>query len=155
MRARDRLPEPDTGNPIRDLAIRWSHPTWLARRYVQRFGRDEALRLLQCNNKTPTYSIRVCRTHADVEELSGELISNGVALRESPSLEDYFYVDSLGPLIRQGYVDRGQCAVHDESAGLVVELLNPKPGETILDACAAPGGKATAIACRMRNTLEY
>ena len=151
-RARDRLPEPDTGNSIRDLAIRWSHPTWLTRRYVQRFGRDEALRLLQYNNKTPTYSIRVCRTHADVEELSGELISNGVALRESPSLEDYFYVDSLGPLIRQGYVDRGQCAVHDESAGLVVELLNPKPGETILDTCAAPGGKATAIACRMRNT---
>ena len=49
-------------------------------------------------------------------------------------------------------MDRGQCAVHDESAGLVVELLNPKPGEIILDACAAPGGKATAIACRMRGT---
>ena len=151
-RARDRLPEPDTGNSIRDLAIRWSHPTWLTRRYVQRFGRDEALRLLQYNNKTPTYTIRLCQTNANVEELSGELISKGVALRESPSLEDYFYVDSLGPLIRQGYVDRGQCAVHDESAGLVVELLNPKPGETILDACAAPGGKATAIASRMRGT---
>ena len=45
-RAMDRLPEPDTGNSIRDLAIRWSHPTWLTRRYVQRFGRDEAIRLL-------------------------------------------------------------------------------------------------------------
>lgn len=152
VRARDRLPEPDTGNPIRDLAIRWSHPTWLARRYVQRFGRDEALRLLQCNNKTPTYSIRVCRTRANVRELLDELKTKGVALHASPSLEDYFYVDSLGLMIRQGYVDRGLCAVHDESAGLVVELLNPKPGETILDACAAPGGKATAIACRMRNT---
>ncbi|MDE2827960.1 MAG: 16S rRNA (cytosine(967)-C(5))-methyltransferase RsmB [Bacteroidota bacterium] len=151
-RAMDRLPEPDTGNPIRDLAIRWSHPTWLARRYVQRFGRDEALRLLQCNNKTPTYSIRVCRTRANVQELLDELKTKGVALHASPSLEDYFYVDSLGLMIRQGYVDRGLCAVHDESAGLVVELLNPKPGENILDACAAPGGKATAIACRMRGT---
>ena len=151
-RAMDRLPEPDTGNSIRDLAIRWSHPTWLTRRYVQRFGRDEAIRLLQCNNKTPTYTIRVCRTHADVQKLLDELNSKGVALRASPFLDDYFYVDSLGPLIRQGYMDRGQCAVHDESAGLVVELLNPKPGEIILDACAAPGGKATAIACRMRGT---
>lgn len=152
VRARDRLPEPVTGNSIRDLAIRWSHPTWLTRRYVQRFGRNEALRLLQCNNKSPTYSIRVCRTRANVQELLDQLNSKGVTLHASPSLEDYFYVDSLGPLIRQGYMDRGQCAVHDESAGLVVELLNPKPGETILDACAAPGGKATAIACRMRGT---
>ncbi len=151
-RARDRLPEPDTGNSIRDLSIRWSHPTWLTRRYVQRFGRNEALRLLQCNNKPPTYSIRVCRTRANVQELLDELNSKGVALHASPSLEDYFTVDSLGPLIRQGYMDRGQCAVHDESAGLIVKLLNPKPGETILDACAAPGGKATAIACRMRGT---
>ncbi len=152
VRARDRLPEPDTGNSIRDLSIRWSHPTWLTRRYVQRFGRDEALRLLQCNNMPPTYSIRVCRTRANVQELLDELNSKGVALHASPSLEDYFTVDSLGPLIRQGYMDRGQCAVHDESAGLIVKLLNPKPGETILDACAAPGGKATAIACRMRGT---
>ena len=152
VHAKDGLPEPDTGNSIRDLAIRWSHPTWLTRRYVQRFGRNEALRLLQCNNKSPTYSIRVCRTRANVQELLDELNSKGVTLHASPSLEDYFCVDSLGPLIRQGYMDRGQCAVHDESAGLVVELLNPKPGETILDACAAPGGKATAIACRMRGT---
>ena len=152
VRARDRLPEPDTGNSTRDFAIRWSHPTWLTRRYVQRFGRDEALRLLQCNNKTPTYSIRLCRPRADMQELLDELNSKGAALRASSNLADYYYVDSLGPLIRQGYMGRGQCAVHDESAGLVVELLNPKPGETILDACAAPGGKATAIACRMRGT---
>ena len=152
VRERDRLPEPDTGNSIRDLAIRWSHPTWLTRRYVRRFGRDEALRLLQCNNKTPTHSIRLCRSRVDVQELLDELNSKGVEMRASSYLEDYFYVDSVGPLIRHGYMDRGQCAVHDESAGLVVELLNPQPGETILDACAAPGGKATAIACRMRGT---
>ncbi|MCY4674755.1 MAG: 16S rRNA (cytosine(967)-C(5))-methyltransferase RsmB [Bacteroidetes bacterium] len=152
VRAQEMLPEPDTGNPIRDLAIRWSHPTWLTRRYVQRFGRNETLRLLQCNNQTPTYSIRVNRTHTDVQQLLNELNTQGIVLRASHFLENYFHVDSLGPLIRQGYMDRGQCAVHDESAGLVVELLNPKPDEIILDACAAPGGKATAIAYRMRGT---
>ena len=49
-------------------------------------------------------------------------------------------------------MSRGICSVHDESAGLVVALLDPKPGEIILDTCAAPGGKALAAACRMQGS---
>ena len=152
VRARTTLPEPRTGNSVRDLAIRWSHPTWLTRRYVKRFGVDVATRLLQQNNEAPVYGIRVNQTHISAAQLLDDLSAQGIAANPSPFLEDYLRTTSLGPLIRKGYMSRGVCSVHDESAGLVVALLDPKPGEIILDTCAAPGGKALAAACRMHGS---
>jgi len=57
----------------------------------------------------------------------------------------------LGQLLRAGFVARGLCAVQDEATGLVVSLLAPAPGDSVLDACAAPGGKALYIADRLRG----
>ncbi len=150
-RAHSSLPEPDTGNSVRDLAIRWSHPTWLTKRYIRRFGIDEATHLLRCNNAAPTYTIRVNRMQMTAEELRDELTAQNICVSRSMFLEDFLRIRSLGYLIREGYLERGICSVQDESAGLVVALLNPQPGETILDTCAAPGGKALAIACRMKG----
>lgn len=152
VRAHAALPVPGTGNPVRDLAIRWSHPTWLVRRYVKRFGTEEATQLLQRNNEAPAYSIRVNRMHMSTEELLHEFSAQEIRVSRSDFLEDYLHITSVGPLIRKGYMDRGVCSVHDESAGLVVELLDARPGEVILDTCVAPGGKVLAAACRMQGS---
>ena len=152
VRAQETLPEPDTGEPVRDLAIRWSHPTWLVRRYVKRFGMDEATLLLQHNNEPPVFGIRVNSMHTSPDQFEAELRDRKIQADRSDFLEEYFRVKPVGSLIREGYLDRGVCSVHDESAGLVVALLDPQPGETVLDTCSAPGGKALAIACRMQGT---
>ena len=152
VRERTMLPEPNTGDPVRDLAIRWSHPTWLTRRYMKRFGVDESTQLLQRNNEAPAYSIRVNRMYMSTAQLLDEFSAQGIQSNRSDFLENYFRVKSLGALVRKGYMNRGACSVHDESAGLVVALLEPQPGETILDTCAAPGGKASAIADRMQDS---
>jgi len=152
VRAHPMLPVPDTGDPVRDLAIRWSHPTWLTRRYVRRFGMDEASILMQRNNDFPAYTIRVNRMFKDIMQLMEEFGDHDIQVSQSDFLEEYLHVHSLGPLIRNGYMERGICSVHDESAGLAVLLLDPRPGETVLDVCAAPGGKALAVACRMQGS---
>lgn len=147
----DALPEPDTNDSDRNLAIRWSHPTWLTRRYVARFGAQEAVQLMQANNCTPRHFVRVntlCIDKADFEE---RLVALQVDYSKAPHLNDYYQVSNLGPVIRAGMLQQGLCAVHDQSAGLVVRLLDPQPGDTILDACAAPGGKTCHIAQRMRD----
>ncbi|MCY4205170.1 MAG: 16S rRNA (cytosine(967)-C(5))-methyltransferase RsmB [Bacteroidetes bacterium] len=149
VRAHARLPEPETGDSVRDLAIRWSHPTWLVRRYVKRFSVEEAAVLLQRNNDPPAYTVRINQIFMETVQFIEELEDHGFQANQSGLLEEYVHLKSLGPLIREGFIDRGLCSVHDESSGLVVALLDPQPGETILDACAAPGGKALAIACRM------
>jgi len=152
VRAQNRLPEPQTGNQVRDMAIQWSHPTWLTRRYVHRFGINDAVQLMKHNNEPPHYSIRVNQMKTTTAQLVEELRKHGISTTQSGLLEHYIRINSIGSLIREGYFEQGLCSVHDESAGLAVAMLDPQPDEIILDACAAPGGKALAIACQMQGS---
>lgn len=145
------LPEPGTGDAARDLAVRHSHPTWMARRWLKRFGAEEAAALLEANNRRPAYGVRAHPAKASVDELAAFLENEEVTFEPSPYLGDYLRVESVQPLVRQGWLAEGRCAVHDESAGLAVRLLDPQPGETVIDACAAPGGKTLAAAARMQG----
>jgi 16S rRNA (cytosine967-C5)-methyltransferase len=151
LRAREsgRLPQPSTGNVVRDLAVRHSHPNWIVRRWVERFGPEEAERLLVHDNAAPRYALRVNTRRHRVDDFRADLDALGVAHEASPYLDDFVRVERLQPVLRAGWFDEGRCAVQDEAAGLVVRLLDPQPGETVRDVCAAPGGKALYAAMRM------
>ncbi len=151
LRRQDRLPAPATGDPAEDLALRHSHPTWMVRRWLARFGPDETEALLAWNNARPVYGLRAATLKASVAAFRARLDALGVAWEPSLYLDDFVRVRRLQPVLRAGLLDEGCCAVQDESAGLVVRLLDPQPGETLLDACAAPGGKALYAAARMQN----
>ena len=145
------LPIPDTGKPVRDLAIRHSHPTWLVRRWLDRFGEEETVALLKSNNARPSYGLRINVLRTTLGDFGKRLDDLGVAWRPSEYLDDFAVVEQLQPIIRAGLLAEGLCAVQDEAAGLVVRILAPQPGETILDGAAAPGGKALYAAQLMGN----
>ncbi|MDX1530609.1 MAG: transcription antitermination factor NusB, partial [Rhodothermales bacterium] len=151
LRERDRLPEPDTGKPERDLAVRHSHPTWLVRRWLRRYGEEATQALLRIDNARPRYALRVNPLKTTPEDLGERLTELGVEWEPSRYLDDFLAVDALQPVLRAGLFEEGLCAVQDEAAGLVVRLLDPQPGETVLDGAAAPGGKAIYAALRMQN----
>ncbi|HMB92500.1 MAG TPA: 16S rRNA (cytosine(967)-C(5))-methyltransferase RsmB [Rhodothermales bacterium] len=151
VRQRDRLPEPKMDDLAERLAITHSHPTWLVRRWLDRFGPDDTEALLVWNNTRPTYGVRVNTLKTSMADFQARLDTLEVKWEPSPYLDDFVRVQGLQPLIREGVLDEGLCAVQDESAGLVVRLLDPQPGETLVDACAAPGGKALYAAERMDN----
>ncbi|MEM6785595.1 MAG: 16S rRNA (cytosine(967)-C(5))-methyltransferase RsmB, partial [Bacteroidota bacterium] len=156
-RRRDALPEPDTGKAARDLAVRHSHPTWLVRRWLARFGTGDTEALLLADNAPPTYSLRLNTQrhsiedgHAMLTQLGHDLgAEQGFDWEPSPYLDDFVRVERLQPVVRAGGLADGTWAVQDEAAGLVVRLLDPQPGETIRDIAAAPGGKALYAALRM------
>jgi 16S rRNA (cytosine967-C5)-methyltransferase len=149
LRAGDRLPEPETGDAAEDLAIRNSHPTWMVRRWLDRFGPEDTGALLRWNNERPVYGVRIAGDDpADFKRLLDEA---EVEWEASPYLDYFVRVRSLQPILRAGWLGEGRCAVQDESAGLVVRLLDPQPGETIIDGCAAPGGKSMHAAAMMRG----
>ena len=165
LRSKEKLPEPASGDAADDLAVRHSHPTWMVRRWLERFGPEETDALLQWNNARPTYHIRVNTLRQPVDEFLASLpqeqaassaAENNIsgsdesgAVIRSPYMDDFLRVGSLQPLLDR--IRSGDCAVQDESAGLVVRLLDPQPGESLLDGCAAPGGKTLYAAALMQN----
>lgn len=148
---RDALPVPATGDPAEDLAVAASHPTWLVRRWLGRYGEDETRALLTADNATPSFGLRANLLKTTVEDLGARLTALGVGWRPSAYLDDFLVVERLQPVLKAGLLDEGLCAVQDEAAGLVVRVLDPRPGERLLDGAAAPGGKAVYAAQRMDN----
>ncbi|NBC18495.1 MAG: 16S rRNA (cytosine(967)-C(5))-methyltransferase RsmB [Bacteroidetes bacterium] len=151
QRSRERLPTPSEDDPAEALALTHSHPTWMVRRWLERFGREETEALLRWNNTRPIYGLRINLLKTTVEAFTTRLDEVEVEWSRSPYLDDVVRVASVQPILRSGWLDDGVCAIQDESAALVVRLLDPQPRETIVDGCAAPGGKTLYIAERMHD----
>lgn len=124
------------------LSVRHSMPPWLVAALGGQLPDGELEDLLASLNRPPTLTLRVNTLRSTREQLLAQLTDVGIKAspgRLSPSalvLEGSMPPDSLAPLAA------GMCTVQDEGAQLPVLLLGPMPGEKILDACAAPGGKA-------------
>ncbi len=130
----------------RGLAVRWSHPEWLVKRWIGRFGLEETQQLLEFNNRKPVFSVRISSQRDEFEAFMAEA---DVSWEPSRWISDFVRVRRLQPIVRGGWLSDGRCAVQDESAGLVIQLLDPQPKDTVVDACAAPGGKTRFIAERI------
>src|SRR5690606_6229139 len=78
---RGALPSPATGDTADDLAVRESHPTWLVRRWLDRYGEAETLALLRADNAAPAYSLRVNLLKTTADALGERLSSLGVGWR--------------------------------------------------------------------------
>lgn len=152
LRNRENLPEPNTGDKVEDLAIRMSHPTWMVRRWVDRYGFQDTRKLLEWNNSRPYYSLRINEYQITRAEFITWIEEAGIEWEPSPYLDDYVRVKQLQPIIRGGLLEKGWCVVQDESAAMVVRVLDPQPGEVVIDGCAAPGGKCLYTAERMRRS---
>lgn len=149
LRDRDVDPFPPDMDPAERLAIRWSHPTWIVRRWLKRFGEAETAKLLERNNRPPIHGLRIEGPSAARTSFSDMLREARIDWEPSAFLTDFVRVIRLQPVIRARWIERGYCTVQDESTGIVVRLLDPMPGDHVVDACAAPGGKSMYAASRM------
>jgi 16S rRNA (cytosine967-C5)-methyltransferase len=136
----------------RHLSIVYSHPFWMTVRWIQRFGEAVAEDLLRANNERPKIALRVNRLRCKPEELYAFLDANEVKRWEAPlDKERMILVGSLSSIQEWKPFQDGWFSVQDTSAALVSRLANPQPGALVYDLCAAPGGKATAMAEQMND----
>jgi len=140
-----------TERPVEHLALKYFHPQWLVDRWVKRLGAEECEALCKANNETPPLSVRTNTLKIDRSSLLERLASEGVAGEISPWTPEGIVCRDYPALARLESLRMGMFQVQDESSMLVAHVLGPQPGETVIDACGAPGGKSTHIAALMEN----
>ncbi len=138
-----KLPE----NPVERLGISHSFPDWIIEAWLEQLGFEETERLCAWMNQTPTIDLRVNILRSSLEEVESAFKSAGVLVRPIPYLpQGLRLISSTGPIQNLPGFREGWWTVQDSSAQLVSHLLDPKPGNVVIDVCAAPGGKTTHIA---------
>jgi 16S rRNA (cytosine967-C5)-methyltransferase len=139
-------------NPLKHISARYSHPEWMVKRWIDRYGIDGTIHLCSANNLRPPLYVRTNLLKTSREELIDILTKEGVLASISHNLPESIEIANLGSSIDDlPSYRRGLFQVQDESSMLVTHILDPKPNETIIDACSAPGGKSTHIAEFMQN----
>ncbi|MFQ5582938.1 MAG: 16S rRNA (cytosine(967)-C(5))-methyltransferase RsmB [Calditrichia bacterium] len=133
------------------VAVQYSHPSWLVQRWIEYWGIDEVEKLCEANNSRPRVCVRLNRLVAQEDSFFSILEENSIPYEVHPDFPDFVWIDDFSEFRKLEFLKKGWVSVQDVSAGLTIHLLDPRPGETILDMCAAPGGKAGYIAEKMHN----
>ena len=150
VRDRDNLRAALAKEPI---GVRESHPDLLTERWTRWWGETKTLALCRWNNNRPAVTLRVNRRKGTIDELLTALTAAGIAAVPDTFAPEQFLVLPSGVQVPDlpGYGE-GRFTVQDPATSVAVDLLDPQPGELVLDACAAPGGKTFLIAERMNDT---
>jgi 16S rRNA (cytosine967-C5)-methyltransferase len=136
-------PEQVIADPAEALAVAASHPQWLVDRWRRRLGDEEARALMMAENRPSGMSLRVHPGRTDRETLRRALAERGI--ETEPGALSRVSLRVRGNFSPARVPEFNRFFVQDESETLVGELLDPQPGETVLDLCAAPGGKTCHI----------
>ncbi|MBK7229698.1 MAG: 16S rRNA (cytosine(967)-C(5))-methyltransferase RsmB [Ignavibacteriales bacterium] len=153
IRSKNAIRYPDPNEDIIGyLSAYYSHPAWMVKRYLDRFGRAETEKLLNANNEKPYLTLRVNAIKTTIQDFKSLLEQVNLKYRPGKFLEEFVQLQNLTNITAWDYYTKGYFNIQDESAGLAVRLLDVEPGMNVLDMCAAPGGKTAYLGSLMKNT---
>ncbi len=150
LRKKDQIRFPKKGK-IDYLETFYSFPRWMIKRWLEDFGEEETKTLCQILNSRPKLSLRINSLKIDSRSLKEEFNRTKTKYKKGLFLNNFYYIESKLNLSAFEPLKNGWVYVQDESSAFPVLLLDPRPEQTIIDLCAAPGGKTAFIAERMKN----
>jgi len=139
--------------PVADWSVRYSCPEWLTLKLNNQYG-DETEEILKASLMPYPVSIRANTMKLSAKELQDVLAQEGIKTRLNPDHDRCLYVEGALDVNRSKAYRDGLYTLQNTSSMKAVELLDPKKGETLLDVCAAPGGKTTYMAELLEGTGE-
>lgn len=148
----DNITYPDETNLMEYLHIKYSMPEWILNQWLSKYDKNTVEKMLKDFQREKPTTIRCNLNQISKEELIAELKEDGVQVEEHPYLPYALMIsgyDYLGDL--QSF-QKGAFYVQDISSMLVAHIANPKEGDTVIDVCAAPGGKALHMAELLKGT---
>ncbi|HOQ07558.1 MAG TPA: 16S rRNA (cytosine(967)-C(5))-methyltransferase RsmB [Clostridiales bacterium] len=138
-------------DPVGYLSVRYSYPKWMAEKFTGLFGEEFAESLMEAGNAVPDLAVRANTLKTSAEGLIGALKNEGVEALPGKYVSEAVVIKSHVSVAELEAYRKGLFQVQDEGSMLPALALAPQPGEKVLDACSAPGGKATHMAQLMRN----
>lgn len=126
-------------------------PAWLIKRWVQDFGREKAEKIFAAFNETPSLTVRVNLLQSTPTQLMSVFHSENIEARQVKAIPEGFVIEKGASQFFSHVLKKGLAYVQSLSSMVPAKVLNPKPGEIVLDMCAAPGSKTTQMAEIMGN----
>jgi len=153
LRRGQKIPFPSLEkNPAEHIASLHSHPLWLVKKWINIFGPEDTMSLCSANNEIPPLTVRVNTLKTSRDEFAQKLTAAGfTATPTKYSPDGIILTDSSGPIQNTNFFSEGFLRIQDEAAQLISYLINPNSTDSILDACAGAGGKATHLAAILKN----
>ncbi len=142
------LPE----DAIARIAVQQSYPDWIVQVWADQFGIETAAQICEQLNRPPHIDLRINPLKTTIAQVEAAMQAAGIEVQRVPPLPQALRLPPSAGAVQQlpGFAE-GWWTVQDSSAQLVGHLLDPQPGETVIDSCAAPGGKTTHIAELMQD----
>ncbi len=139
-------------NPARHLSVKYSLPLWIVKEFIAKLGEKEAEALFQSFNSDTGITLTVNSLKITRDDFIGELLKRGIKAEKSElSPISVKLSERVNPKDLYGFSE-GLFFVQDEASALAALALSPKKNESLIDVCAAPGGKSFASAILMENT---
>lgn len=139
-------------DPVQRLGVLHSYPDWIVQVWLEQFGLEETEQLCKWMNYPPTIALRVNPLKTSIEQVEAAMAAAGVVVRRMPPLPQALQlVEHEGSIQDLPGFREGWWMIQDGSAQLVSHFLDPQQGETVIDACAAPGGKSIHMAELMQD----
>ena len=143
------LPPVPERDDVQRLSLQYSHPKWFVKRLVSLLGREEAERFLACDNQIAPITVQVNPLKTTLEALTEELQQAGISVQPHSWVPDCLELSGTGDLAALPSFREGKFLVQDPAARLVSLIAGIRPGQKVLDVCAAPGGKSLSAAFAM------
>lgn len=140
--------------PAQYLSVLYSYPLWLAEKYLSEYGFDFAEEMLSYHKQAADTCVRANRLKITGQELLLKLEGRGYACRAGQYVPDCFYIRNMTGIDELDLFQKGLLAVQGEASMIVAEAAQVQPGQAVLDACAAPGGKTAYLAQFAPKRLE-
>ncbi len=134
------------------LSLKYSYPSWIIEYWLKEMDYDTIEKICISNNSPPHVSICVNTLKTDKNSLADMLKAEGMEIESNTLTDSSLYLYRTNNIAESKAYQKGLFHIMDESSLLSVKALAPKKGSTVLDLCAAPGGKSFAIAEAMENT---
>lgn len=151
-RGKQSLPQPNCATKEEFYSLFYSTPRWLTALLIEQYGERETRRLLEANNQPAPTVLRVNTMRANIETVRDELQELGVSVQQHETIPNCLVVSGTGNVGQLPCFADGRVTVQDGASQMSVYALDPQAGSTVIDCCAAPGGKSFFAAERMKGS---